>query len=619
MINQAFDTSQKIRSLVPVLISAVIVWLCIDALGPINVAAIWQTLLEYSPQKWALAAVFAWVSFTAVSRYDPLVADFLNIDISNKRAEQMGWRVTAVSQLAGFGLFTGTFLRWKLMSFFGVISEKPLLVQATKLTCGVTGTFFYGLVLVLAPVTILAGLQGYIPGTYIAFVALGLVVLGVGSIWAKRLPFRAPDIRFSVKAATLTFIDTAFAASIIYLFLPETYDSFLHVYLIFLIAFGVGMISGLPGGVGPFEMSVLFLLPTANPSDLIPALMAYRAIYYVLPAFAALLSLVWINRSNSKEGSFLEDVGSLSGMLGNMPALGADLLSQNQMRLINCDVSNTAALVTSTNTVDIVFRTPIGSRLDLSQSISSLLDRARSHGKNLCIYQCDTMTANIARSAGMKAMKVSAEAVVNASLFDLSLPAYSKLRRKLRKALKDGVSVDTNHYDLSDLRSINMSWIGVHGSERGFSTGRFSKSLLTRQRVYVAFQSSRPIAFVTFSTSPKEWVLDLIRHNPNCPDGTIFTLIAHAIEDARLAGITDVSLGCVPLSPPVQSTSFLGRVSKIIFVRNKSLQGLFQFKQVFVPKWHDRHIAFSSILYAPRTIMDLIKVIHKPPEIQKIS
>lgn len=614
---QVFDTSQKLRSFIPVLISGIIVWMCIDALGPIDIAASLPILIDIAPHKWALAGLFAYISFKAVSRYDPLVAGHLGLDISFQQAEKIGWRTTAIAQLAGAGLFTGTFLRWKQLGKIESYQSDNALKDAALLTGAVTSTFFYGCALVTGATVICAAFAGIVPGVFAVAVAfLAVIVLAVSRLTASKRA-RFPSISFSLRAFAFTAVDTIFAAAIFYIFLPSTFDSFLAIYLIFLVSLSIGMISGLPGGVGAFEVAMLYLLPEAAPSDLIPAFLAFRVIYYVLPTLVAAFSLTFDKNTNRPQAGSFVDTTAIPKFLAKLPELGADLVCQNQMRIFSCKENNTSALISTSKSTDIVFKAPIGDRLDLSASVSSLLAHAASRGKALCIYQCNATTAKIARHAGMRDFKFSTEAVVKTSSFDLKDPEYAKLRRKLRQALKQGISINTNHYDISDLRSINMSWIGLHGREHGFSTGRFSKSLISKQRVYVAFQSSRPVAFVTFSTSTHGWTLDLIRHNPKCPSGTIFSLIAQAIDDARESGVKQVSLGCVPLAPETHTAAVFGIVFKTIFNRSKGLKGLHQFKRVFNPIWKDRFIAISSFRQLPLIAISLFAQIHRPPKLEE--
>ena len=52
----------------------------------------------------------------------------------------------------------------------------------------------------------------------------------------------------------------------------------------FLLAFGAGLASGAPAGVGVFEVTLLSQLPGVDAAQLIAAVVAYRSVAYALPA-----------------------------------------------------------------------------------------------------------------------------------------------------------------------------------------------------------------------------------------------------------------------------------------------------------------------------------------------
>jgi phosphatidylglycerol lysyltransferase len=76
--------------------------------------------------------------------------------------------------------------------------------------------------------------------------------------------------------------------------------------------------------------------------------------------------------------------------------------------------------------------------------------------------------------------------------------------------------------------------------------GRYSRDYLSRQRVYIAWQAGQPVAFASFHQTPNEWALDLMRHGPRLPNGTMQSLVQTAIDDAALAGVPRLSLAAVP-------------------------------------------------------------------------
>ena len=72
-----------------------------------------------------------------------------------------------------------------------------------------------------------------------------------------------PTVKAMVSLVALCLIDTLFAAAALWVLLPAgVIDLTLaQLFPIYLIALGAAILSGTPGGVGPFELTLLALLP----------------------------------------------------------------------------------------------------------------------------------------------------------------------------------------------------------------------------------------------------------------------------------------------------------------------------------------------------------------------
>src|SRR5262249_38325417 len=87
--------------------------------------------------------------------------------------------------------------------------------------------------------------------------------------------------------------DWALAASVLVVLLPPGGAPATALLGAFLVAQFLGLASHVPGGVGVFEGTLLLLLqPYLTPSQILPALVVYRAVYYLLPFSIALGALI---------------------------------------------------------------------------------------------------------------------------------------------------------------------------------------------------------------------------------------------------------------------------------------------------------------------------------------
>ena len=85
-------------------------------------------------------------------------------------------------------------------------------------------------------------------------------------------------------------IDTGFAALAFWVLIPSSADIlFAQLFPIYLICLGVALVSNTPGGVGPFELTLLWAIPDTNINELIAALIAFRLVYFALPASLGML------------------------------------------------------------------------------------------------------------------------------------------------------------------------------------------------------------------------------------------------------------------------------------------------------------------------------------------
>jgi phosphatidylglycerol lysyltransferase len=82
----------------------------------------------------------------------------------------------------------------------------------------------------------------------------------------------------------LVGIDVAGAALALFVLLPPIHTGFIGFLGVYTIALSLGVIGHTPGGLGVFETAMVFALGgTVSPEAAVAALLAYRAIYFILP------------------------------------------------------------------------------------------------------------------------------------------------------------------------------------------------------------------------------------------------------------------------------------------------------------------------------------------------
>jgi len=130
-----------------------------------------------------------------------------------------------------------------------------------------------------------------------------LVALSLGYVAAsfvRRAPIRVgrfelplPSPRLAGAQLGVSVLDWTVAGAVLYALLPPSELSFLGLLGAFLTAQLLGLAGQVPGGVGIFEsLMVVLLRPFLTSGALLPALVVYRVVYYLLPLAIALVVLV---------------------------------------------------------------------------------------------------------------------------------------------------------------------------------------------------------------------------------------------------------------------------------------------------------------------------------------
>jgi phosphatidylglycerol lysyltransferase len=198
--------------------------------------------------------------------------------------------------------------------------------------------------------------------------------------------------------------------------------------------------------------------------------------------------------------------------------------------------------------------------------------------------------------------RVAAEAWLCPAQFSPAGPARAGLRRKLRRAGLAGVSITavTGPLPQAEMARVAAQWTAAHGGERGFSMGRWCPQYVAGQRVFLARHEGRVIAFVTLHDGLDEWTLDLLRSLPGCPDGTMYALLAAAIDAARAAGIPRLSLATVSRAQHGRRAGY------------RADGGLARFKTAFAPRWEPLYLCAPAWWALGIVAADIARAVFRP-------
>jgi phosphatidylglycerol lysyltransferase len=241
------------------------------------------------------------VCYLVLLGYDALALRYVRRPLAPRRTAFASFLAYAFSQNLGFSALTGASIRYRFWSAWGLsASEVAQGIAFTTCSFWLGVLFVGGTTLIVSPLPSVAGLALMPGGSRALGVAL-LVPLAMYLLWAARATrpvvirgwaFASPGFRLALAQTAVSCVDWVLAGAVLFVLLPHAPELTLaRVLGVFIVAQIAALISHVPGGLSVFEWLVMTMLRPYLPADaLIAALLAYRAIYYLLPLAVATLA-----------------------------------------------------------------------------------------------------------------------------------------------------------------------------------------------------------------------------------------------------------------------------------------------------------------------------------------
>lgn len=241
------------------------------------------------------------LNYTVLTGYDQLAFLYIGRTIPRLRIALAAFVAYAIAHSVGFAMLSGASVRYRFYTRWGLAPA-----ELSRIVLFYSTTFWLGLLvlgglsLTIAPPPVMAG------GASEVLIRLaGLALLLLSAIyallpWWRKEPilFRGfsipiPEARLVASQFALSILDWALAAAVLYPLLPKSGLPWIALLSAFLAAQILGLASHVPGGLGVFESAMVILLrPWLTAGQVLPALVLYRVIYYLLPLALALVLLI---------------------------------------------------------------------------------------------------------------------------------------------------------------------------------------------------------------------------------------------------------------------------------------------------------------------------------------
>jgi phosphatidylglycerol lysyltransferase len=296
---------ERLRQAIPVAIGLVLFVVALEVLRIELRRVTWHELtadvLATPAWQLILALALTAVNYAALTGYDLLAFAYIGKALPRARIALTSFLAYAISNNVGFAMLSGASVRYRFYTRWGVTAD-----ELSRIVVSYSVTFWLGLLglgglsLVVSPLPSARELPAHevlaaagwilvlVPPAYLLAAALRRRPLRFGRF---ELPMPSPAI--AAGQTMISLVDWGLAGAVLYVLLPPSELSFVQFLGTFLVSILIGMVSHVPGGLGVFEgLMVLLLRPYMSSAELLPALVVYRAVYYLLPLTIALVGLV---------------------------------------------------------------------------------------------------------------------------------------------------------------------------------------------------------------------------------------------------------------------------------------------------------------------------------------
>lgn len=281
----------------------VAVWVLRGALRRYGIDDLHAELAALTLHQLVLAITFTALSFMALVGYEWSALGLVGKRMPFGHLCLASFATQSIAHSTGFAFVIGATLRYHFYSDRGLG-----IADVAKVQMYFTATFTLGVATLAGAVVLiepgrLAVATGLPPTLWRAAAATALTLVSAYVIWGGffHRPLRWRGREFILPGASATLIQIFFGvadliavAAALYVLLPEELGlSYLEVLAVFMASIVIGLLSHVPGSLGVFESAVVLLIqPTEEQAlPLIGALLAFRAVYYLLPLLCGIVVL----------------------------------------------------------------------------------------------------------------------------------------------------------------------------------------------------------------------------------------------------------------------------------------------------------------------------------------
>jgi lysyl-tRNA synthetase, class II len=266
------------------------------------------------------------------------------------------------------------------------------------------------------------------------------------------------------------------------------------------------------------------------------------------------------------------------------------------------------------NGVLVISGDPVGDPKSVANLLPEVVGFAERHALRLAALGVSADGRSLFEQAGLRALYMGDEAIVDSDRFSLEGRPIRKVRQSVTRLRKAGYRTEISELGslepevLARLEDVAKDWLG--GSpERGFSMAMDSlRNPVSEDTLVVyAFDESGTIrGFLHFvPTYGRDAVsLSYMRRERETPNGLTEFLIAEGIEHLRARGVAEVSLNFAAFARVLRQPSGLAErvLARALAIGDAwfQIERLYRFNAKFFPRWEPRYFMYERRLGLPR-------------------
>lgn len=266
---------------------------------------------------------------------------------------------------------------------------------------------------------------------------------------------------------------------------------------------------------------------------------------------------------------------------------------------------------------------PVGPADQHAHAFERLRQRCAAAGLTPVVYGAGAGDLDLYRRAGMRALCVGEEAIVDPAAFSLEGRAVRKVRQSVNRVAARGwviTTVDGRDVDdalAGEIDSVERAWRAAHPRILGFamSFGVHEHGARPDDLLVIARSPEGELrAVMRFLSHRAKLSLDTMRRVGPTPNGLNEALVCRALAVARKRGVVEVSLNYAGLANLLHSERRNGRVrgaAQRILLRllghSFQLERLVCFNDKFSPTWRPRYLVYTSRPALGRSILRVLQ------------